>query len=594
MAPTSEVGAFLMGERTYADLKGRLGEALAGLAAMAEERGSTDAAEATRDLAEKLVAERFNVVMVGEFKRGKTTFVNALLGEEVLPAAVVPLTSIVTAVAYDTEIRAEVTFSDGRTERVPADVLAKYVTERENPGNRLGVSRAVLYYPSPYLRDGVFLVDTPGVGSVYTHNTEAAYAFVPEADAAIFLTSADPPVSERERRFLRDVRAHAARMFFVLNKVDYLSPADLEESLAFTRDVLGETLGRDVPVYPVSARQALDAKEEGDPAELDRSGIPAFERDFARFLLEEKGRVILASVGGRARKVAGDERNSVEVEERGLALPADELRRRAEEMERLFSRAMDRRSDIHALLRKDVEGVLRGVEGDLAFLRRHLTPRLLEESLSWLRGQEDPRGAAQELDERVKDRIRTSIDLWRGEEERRVAGLFERAAGRFVEEANALANATVRVASELLEVELHSVDGPLGLPVESRFHYAFFEAPTILESLLPDLRRLLPREMARRRLERDLRERIPVLVEKHCGQLRWDFQQRLERSRLSLERALDEHVDATVGSLRQGIRRSLEEASRSADLAEARRRELAATRWELEAVEREIAEAAGG
>jgi GTPase Era involved in 16S rRNA processing len=106
------------------------------------------------------------------------------------------------------------------------------VTERDNPGNRLGVDRAVLYWPPEELRDGVFLVDTPGVGSVYRHNTEAAYDFVPEADAAVFLTLADPPISEGELRFLRNVRAEAARMFFILNKVDYLSPADRAEAEA--------------------------------------------------------------------------------------------------------------------------------------------------------------------------------------------------------------------------------------------------------------------------------------------------------------------------------------------------------------------------
>ncbi len=188
-----------MSETTYAEIRAELEDALRGLARRAEQRSGSGVAEGADALLKKLAEERFNVVVVGEFKRGKSTFVNALLGAELLPTAVVPLTSIVTAVTLGEEPRAEVSFLDGRTETVPVEDLARYVTERENPHNRLGVARTVLYQPAEQLRDGVFIVDTPGVGSIYQHNTEAAYAFVPESDAAIFLTSADPPISQGER-----------------------------------------------------------------------------------------------------------------------------------------------------------------------------------------------------------------------------------------------------------------------------------------------------------------------------------------------------------------------------------------------------------
>jgi GTPase SAR1 family protein len=238
----------------YSTLMEQLQHAVERLGEVAERRSSGIVAAGAGALCAKLAEERFNVVVVGEFKRGKTTFVNALLGAEILPTAVAPLASIITALVWGREIRAEVAFQDGRVEAVDHRELDGLITERGNPGNRLGVDRATVSYPSDYLRGGVLLVDTPGVGSVYGHNTDAVYAFVPEADAAIFLTSADQPVSANERAFLEEVSAEAARMFFVLNKTDHLSARDLAESLAFTRRVLGETLAREVDVYPVSAR----------------------------------------------------------------------------------------------------------------------------------------------------------------------------------------------------------------------------------------------------------------------------------------------------------------------------------------------------
>jgi predicted GTPase len=290
-----------MSGQTFADLKSGLRAALDQLSELLEERDSPSLAQAVRDLAGKLADERFNVVVVGEFKRGKTSFVNALLGAQLLPAAVVPLTSIVTAVTWGEHVGAEVSFLDGRIQRIPIEDLPSYVTERGNPENRLCVDRVVVSYPSPVLSDGVYLVDTPGVGSVYRHNTDAAYAFVPEADAAIFLATADPPISETERDFLTHVRSEAARMFFVLNKIDYLCDEDLAETRDFTRSVVAAAIGHEAVLYAISAKRALEAKRRKDEQALEASGLGAFERDFRAFLLHDKGGAIITSVAGGAQ-----------------------------------------------------------------------------------------------------------------------------------------------------------------------------------------------------------------------------------------------------------------------------------------------------
>ncbi len=144
-----------MGDTTYAEARAALDDALHRLATLAERRSSTEVAAGARHLAGKLAEERFTVVVAGEFKRGKTTFVNALLGAEVLPSAVVPLTSVVTAVTWGAEARAEVVFRDGRAEAVDASELARYVTERENPAADTGgvhQEHAVAVVPAQYRR----------------------------------------------------------------------------------------------------------------------------------------------------------------------------------------------------------------------------------------------------------------------------------------------------------------------------------------------------------------------------------------------------------------------------------------------------------
>ncbi|HXF71331.1 MAG TPA: dynamin family protein [Actinomycetota bacterium] len=194
--------------------------ALEGLSALAAGRGDHGVAGRAAALRERLAADRLVVAVVGGLKRGKTTFVNALLGADVLPTAAVPLTSVPTLIGWGEQPAATVRYRDGRSEAARVDDLEALVTERGNPGNRRGVAGVEVAYPAELLRGGALLVDTPGVGSVHRANTETARSFLRKVDAAILLTSADPPISEAEVAFLREVRGEAARVLFVMNRME--------------------------------------------------------------------------------------------------------------------------------------------------------------------------------------------------------------------------------------------------------------------------------------------------------------------------------------------------------------------------------------
>ncbi len=209
----------------------------------------------------KLEEEAFNLVVLGEFKRGKLTFINALLGESILPTAIIPLTSVVTILRYGAELSVQVEYLNARLEQIDLAALPAFITERGNPRNKKAVKEVTVFYPSQYLKGGVRIIDTPGAGSVYSHNTEAAYAYLPYVDAGIFVVSVDPPLSKSEHQFLKDVREFADKVFFVLNKVDQVSGSDQKESLEFTARVIEEDVGLGkVRIYPLSARWALEGK----------------------------------------------------------------------------------------------------------------------------------------------------------------------------------------------------------------------------------------------------------------------------------------------------------------------------------------------
>jgi hypothetical protein len=183
-----------------------LERALAALAEAARRVGVADVADLAAETADRLGALRLEVAVVGEFKRGKSSLINALAGQDVLPVGVLPLSSVPTVLEQGEE-GLVVEVADGRQEHHQLDQLAGFVTEEANPGNRLGAGRVIARLHTPLLDAGVRLVSTPGVGSVHEHNTAATDAYLPNVDAAVLVTSADPPISAAERAFLERVPA---------------------------------------------------------------------------------------------------------------------------------------------------------------------------------------------------------------------------------------------------------------------------------------------------------------------------------------------------------------------------------------------------
>ncbi len=161
-------------------------------AALSDER----AREAAR-LLDRWRSHSFVALIVGEFKRGKSTLLNALVGQDLLPTGVPPVTAVPTRVRSGPRTRAVARFRDGTEREIRLDQVHDYVDESHNPGNHRGVVSVDVEVPEGP-PPGVVLVDVPGLGSTHAHNTEAALAALPEADAALLVESVDPPVGEAE------------------------------------------------------------------------------------------------------------------------------------------------------------------------------------------------------------------------------------------------------------------------------------------------------------------------------------------------------------------------------------------------------------
>jgi predicted GTPase len=230
-------------------------------------------------LAERVADGRFFVACLGQFKRGKSSLLNALVGTQVLPTGVVPVTAIVTIVRYGPILRGEVHFENGAREQIRVESISNYVSEAQNPANYKVVAAVEVFVPSALLATGMCLVDTPGVGSTYAGNTAVTKAFVPHIDAALAVLGADPPISGEELALLDEVASQVTEIVFVLNKADRLSAAESDEAAEFVRRTLSQKLGRETgEIFRVSAAEWLEHRQpcRGAPAlmaELERLAL---------------------------------------------------------------------------------------------------------------------------------------------------------------------------------------------------------------------------------------------------------------------------------------------------------------------------------
>jgi small GTP-binding protein len=237
------------------ELLARLARALEGFGPDVQPADLQRFKEATEQL-----AGLFLLVIAGEFNSGKSSFINALLGERVLPEGVTPTTDRINLLRHGPEV----------TERP----LEAYLLERT--------------HPAELLRE-LNVVDTPGTNAVIRRHEELTRDFIPRADLVLFVTSADRPFSESEREFLERIREWGKKILFIVNKIDILAgPAEQAEVIAYVRDNAAALLGDAPQVFPVSARRAAQARSQGAAELWEESGFDAVEEYLLRTLDQEE------------------------------------------------------------------------------------------------------------------------------------------------------------------------------------------------------------------------------------------------------------------------------------------------------------------
>jgi len=298
---------------TETDLLQRLLTVLDTFPATEEDRA--DLAQATQQL-----GELFLLVIVGEFNAGKSAFINALIGAEVMPEGVTPTTAVINLLRFGEE-PSETMLPEGVIQRTwPADFLEE-----------------------------ITVVDTPGTNAIIREHEALTQRFVPRSDLVLFVTSADRPFTESEREFMAQIQEWGKKIIVIINKVDLLrDETGRTQVVDFVRESIDRLLGFDPEIFPVSALLAQQAKAVAskNPAESERLWAESqFEplENYVVETLDEEGRIrlkllnplgIAEHLASRYLKatedrlaVLADDLTTIGNIERQLALYQDDMRR---------------------------------------------------------------------------------------------------------------------------------------------------------------------------------------------------------------------------------------------------------------------------
>jgi small GTP-binding protein len=525
------------GARTPADRKAAIREVLERVAEVAERAGLASTARDIRDTRlPKLDEERFSIVVLGEFNHGKSTFINALLGEAILPVGITPTTAVLAHVKHGPKLAAAAVYESGKRKKIDAAQLGAWLTVEGEAARKADepLAHVEITHPSPLLQDNVTIIDTPGVNDINDQRAEITYGYVPRADAVIFLLDAGQILTASERQFLEEriLRSSRDRLVFVVTKTDVLDAADLEEALTFARRHLAAIVAEPA-VFPVSAKKALAGDREAGRLEPLLAHLRVS-------LGAERRRLLFDHALTDATRLSAFVRQSLGMRRRSLELPMDELALRVKSAQGRLKegkRALDEAAEI---IQAETSALKARVRQDLA--------SFTDDFSAALAGGIEP-VAAPDVQRYVGPFIQDTWKSWLENEGEMIAQELERLAERVIEVANESAEDLTRAVGE----DLAGAEGRLQISVDT-FKYdasvfalgalgttVFFFVNSLAGGLLTlaaPIVAMLLKGKASQEVKAEAKERAPATVRKIAG---------------VLAPKLDEIVDGFAGRLKDFI-----------------------------------------
>jgi len=512
-------------------------------------------------ISNKVKNKDFQLVVLGQFKRGKTSLINALIGVNLLPTAVIPLTSVVTILKYGDKPFARVVFLDGETKELMVLKLEDYISEDKNPKNIKQVDKMIIKYPSSYLKDGVQIIDTPGVGSVYGHNTDVAYEFVPQADAGIFVVTTDPPISASELSFLSSIKNYLGKILFVQNKNDQVGVDERKQSLEFTKRIIEEKIGvKNLRFYSLSSKLTLESKINNGISKHNENQFLQFKKALTDFLNKERSQVLVKSVSSKLLSLIGEINLILQLEIKTSQTPLLILKEKIVAFEKELVTIKQQKEDADFILQGQTEKLVKEILiGDIEVLKEKELPKLLIELEEFYKNNKSLSGKelANKFDAFLEESIKRIFSRWRKEEEIKLQQSLKFILDRFSNETNKTIQKVIDLSANLFNINIEKFETETELAEEQEFKFSFDEIQVDIEIFTPVISHL-PKFLSHNLLYKNIKEKTFEEFDKHCGRVRFDFHQRVVKSIGEYQNILNQTLEETISEVEIAMKKGIE------------------------------------
>ncbi|MBN1632561.1 MAG: dynamin family protein [Ignavibacteria bacterium] len=483
-------------------------------------------------LLNKLEINSVNFAVLGQFKRGKSSFINSILGEDILPSAVLPLTSVITVVKYKKKFSAQIFFHDGSIKNVSSDKLTLYISEMHNPENTKNVKYAEVGYPNDLLKKGITFIDTPGIGSSFTSNTLLTYEYIPKIDAAILVTSPDPVLSEIEVEFLNEIFKVSDNVFIVLNKIDYLKEKELAEIIEFTKNIISRRYpGYEFKLFPVSSSQALASKIKGNKKETEKSRVPVFERFLAEYF-ETRSKILLyKSVTRQFGNLIRRLETEFELEKKSYAIPLEELEKRNNRLNELLNQILTGEDEIYERIKKDLNNIYLKIQRKIIDngndLNRKIKKKIKEYSLNNIKSRKTD--FRKNIESKFSLLLKSGLEEIRKSTEFEVIELTKELTDKYLKEYNRTINSIYQAVSESFNISLNEVEIDYDFNFPKFFEYITYDYKLMLEIDTTHLARILGRRYHNKLMTKKQIKKTDIVLDNNLSYIYDSMARRLDK-----------------------------------------------------------------
>jgi len=506
-----------------------------------------------KDSANRLSKLELNLVLLGQFKRGKSTLANCLLGKSILPSSTVPLTTVVTEIRFGEDDALSVVFKNGKNISQPLNKISEYVTEKKNPKNQKGVDRVVVFCRSDFLKNGIVLIDTPGTSSTFLHNTKVANDYLPNCDAAILLISADSPLSSEETNFIASIKKYASKIFFVVNKCDYFSKHEIKDILKHIETELSK-IGVNADLIPLSARLGLKGKVEKNKKILENSGIRKLENTLMKFLSKKKRETLLDSTNLKLNSISNSLYNRLKSEYASVDMDAKSFQKKIAEFHNQFERVKQSVLMYSGSIDSEFSDIMADIDNNMEDAKGKLPKIIQGKIVKSLERRDGKVKFVDRVNSLMKKHVEGELKIWWNELDRRIKERVKEMEKRYVNLVNDTNLELESISKDIFNFGIRPISCDCTINFRTIFYFQVsgFRQESMI---LPSLNTLLSSNMVKKRIFRELESKIEEEVDTNLGRIRYDYLQRLEKGKENFKESLFKQLEKTKKEIGIGLKK---------------------------------------